>query len=288
MSQIEGNNSVLPDMRSSAQEEPKPNIRSDIHHDQDKADINDIIEGLPDDIKEFVKAEVSSLDDMIKALQHLLHPLLGTSLSQADIDTIQALIKQLSASLPQTKEQQASKLNDSAILLADNGKDNDSTSKSLPGANEQISSKLAKSELLLTDTEDPTLLKNTGLTAEQAVIQNKLGVPPSVNENNKALLDSYRNEIKAIQLLAEMGTKVTVNGQTVSLYGAQGVLMTENIVTFMARGDQAFLDNARIAAVDEGYNTLAAQQESDGQNSRGNDDNKQETDSDTLFFYEDE
>ncbi len=90
-------------------------------------------------------------------------------------------------------------------------------------------------------------------------------------------------------MLAETGTKITINGQFVSIYGVQGVLSAENIAGFMARGDQGFLDNARVAAANEGYNTLDMQQESNGKNShQGSDDNKQDSDTDTLFFYEDD
>jgi hypothetical protein len=291
MSQIEGNNSVLPDMRSGMQEESRPNIRTSINYDQEQADIKDVFENLPEDIKEFVKTEVSSLDDMIKALQYLLHSSVSTSLSQGDFEGIQLLIKQLS-SLPQFKDQQNVK--SSALLIGDekleaNNKAGEAATKLLPSSDEQSFLKLGKAELLSTDTEEAVLLKNMGSAVEQMNIHNKLGAPLIANDNNKALLESYRRDIAAMQLLADAGTKVTVNGHTVSVYGSQGVLSTENIVTFMARGDQAFLDNARVAAVNEGYNTFGTQQEGDGQNNhQENGDNKQEPDSDTLFFYEDE
>ncbi len=287
MSQIEGNNSVLPDMRSSAQKEPKHNISSDINYDQEHVDIKDVFESLPDNIKEFVKAEVSSLDDLIKALQYLQHPLLSASFSQSDINAVQQLIKQLSAISVQLKDQQAAKSVNSSSPSINDSKDIDITSKA--SLNEQNISKHGKAELPLTDTEEPFLLKNTGLTTEQANILNKHSLPLNASEHNKALLDAYRNEVKATQTLAEMGTRVTVNGQTVSLHGSQGVLSTDNLAGFLARGEQGFLDNARIAAASEGYNAFDTQQEGEGRNNRqGTDDDKQEKDGDTLFFYEDE
>ncbi len=280
MSQIEGNNSVLSDMRSRTQEEPEPNIKYEIDHEQEQVNVNDFFDSLPENIKEFINKDVSSLDDLIKALQYLQHPLLSASLSQSDLDAVQALIKQLSVALAQSKEQ---------LKLDNSAKSLNADVKLQMDLSEQLPSKLGKSDSFLTNIEDPVLLKNMALTAEQLNTLNKQGVPVSLNDNAKAFLTAYANEIKALQLLAETGTKITINGQVVSVYGVQGVLSAENIAGFIARGDQAFLDNARVAAANEGYNTLDMQQESNERNGRqGSDDNKQDSDTDTLFFYEDD
>ncbi len=287
MSQIEGNPPISQETQINMSD-----VKPDTNQEKKKPDLNDIIDGLPNDIKELVDSNTLSLDEMIKTLMYLLLPSVGTSLSQVQKESIQNLIKQLSSNLPQTKNKPTDQSQANANIIKAGkgieGKDLESSLKSITTPQNATATAGSQPVTLQTDSDDSLYLKSTGMVLEQPSLQNKQAVPPS-NENTKIALDAHNKEILALQKLSESGTRVTVDGRTVSIQGLSGALTTDNMVSFVARGDQAFLDNSRAIAANEGYSELGSQQRDEGQGrgQQGSDNKDTDTD-DTLFFFEDE
>lgn len=290
MSHIEGNDFSRAEVQSN--QSPERGIQSQ-HYDQKQElkelSLDDHFARLPDDIKELILSDQISVDDLKQAIAHLLlSPSIIAHYSSADIETLQMLMGyQSNKNLNINTEQNLSaKSNPNPHFIDETAVPKNGNQ----GQQTQVQSGIYSLNQN-TDVEDLALLKNMGGSPELAQsLQNKSVAPLNTPEQVRTFIDNYRNEIKATQQLTELGTKAQINGNSVSLQGQQGVLTTDNIISFAARGEQVFIENARTIASTEGYQELADQQhQRDGQRENPHDDQRQDPENDhTSIFVEGE
>ncbi len=208
------------------------------------------------------KAEIKEkIEDLIDALpKDNLDPELVDSLKEGGLTIDQLLLILMS-------------INPNAINIASFGGDQISELMQTLALNSTKTVADAKMQFDVSQDESLTFRNdlNSNL-AKQAQVQAQQGVQSATGAQ---LADQLRAEMAKSQA-QEFGTKIQVNGNMVSLPGAAGVLMTEQIGVILARGDLNFVDSARSFAVESGYSEAQSQGFSQDQGHGQNGDNQQD------------
>ncbi len=212
------------------------------------------------------------IEDLIDALpKDNLDPEMVESLKQGGLTLDQLLLILMS-------------INPNAINLASQG-NGDLLAELITNASKSS----ANVNLLAETLQDETLLFRNDLNSN-IVDPAKLTGQQSVQSMAGAqLADQLRAEM-AKSLPQEFGTKIQVNGNMVSLPGAAGVLMTDQLGIILARGDISFVDSARNTALEAGYSEALSQgfNQDQGQNGDNKQDAQQqeEQENNAVFYFD--